>query len=70
MPNTSRAALGHLLATYEALRGEAAAPVVALHVRRRLQDTARALCASTGARDIDDALAAARRESADRTSPY
>ncbi|MER5772217.1 DUF5133 domain-containing protein [Streptomyces sp. NPDC001985] len=63
------AVLRNLLDTYETLRAEAAGPVVALGVRRQLLDTAYTLCVTTGTRDIDEALTAARRELATQLSP-
>ncbi|MFF0448781.1 DUF5133 domain-containing protein [Streptomyces sp. NPDC004609] len=67
--NTHPAVLRNQLTTYESLRGEATGDVVPLHVRRQLQDIAYALCVSTGARDIEAALAVARRELDDDRDP-
>ncbi|MEU0662879.1 DUF5133 domain-containing protein [Streptomyces lavendulocolor] len=53
------AVLNDLVEQYEALQalhGEAGAP----DVRRRMEDVAYTLCVSTGTRDIDAALTAAR----------
>ncbi|WP_228983958.1 DUF5133 domain-containing protein [Streptomyces sp. DH12] len=56
--------LGKLAEEYESLaaqRAQADGP----EVRRRMEDVAYTLCVSTGTRDVEDALAAARRRLAE-----
>lgn len=54
------AVLRDLLDRYESLRAVAGERVVRDRIYRRLQDTAYTLCVTTGTRDIDAALRAAR----------
>ncbi|MBP2406271.1 DUF5133 domain-containing protein [Streptomyces syringium] len=54
------AVLRDLLDRYESLRAVAGERVVRAQIYRRLQDTAYTLCVTTGTRDIDAALRAAR----------
>lgn len=54
--------LRNLLERYESLDALAHADVVGPQIRRRLDDAAYTLCVSTGTRDIDAALKAARQQ--------
>ncbi|MEU0987912.1 DUF5133 domain-containing protein [Streptomyces sp. NPDC005953] len=56
--------LSRLVSDYEALNRQDGDPVV----RRRREDLAYTLCVSTGTRDIDTALAAARQRLAQADS--
>ncbi|GAA2392709.1 hypothetical protein GCM10010420_16680 [Streptomyces glaucosporus] len=61
------AVLGNLLEQYEtlvALNAEAGGP----EVRQRMEDVAHTLCVSTGTRDVEAALAAARTRLADASA--
>lgn len=56
------AVLRNLVEHYEALAALAHSDIVGPHIHRQMQDTAYTLCVSTGTRDIDAALDAARQQ--------
>ena len=55
------AVLRDLVGQYESLAALHASPADSERVRQRMEDVAYTLCVSTGTRDIDAALTAARR---------
>lgn len=54
------AVLRNLLERYEGLEALAGTEAAGPHIHRQMQDTAYTLCVSTGTRDIDEAVSAAR----------
>lgn len=56
------AVLGDLIDQYEALTAVHAADADSAQVRQRMEDVAYTLCVSTGTRDVDAALIAARHQ--------
>jgi hypothetical protein len=59
------AALRQLLDTYESLHAEVSRDVVPLQARRHLLETEYALCVTTGASTVEQALAETRRRLAE-----